>query len=173
MQSGFVQTENFAARGGGCEGPERDSPRVNRLGIGCEPKADTQIGAETDRGDQVFAGHVPHLFRRRQGRRYDRDARFIGDAVVVDIELTAVAHGCVDQSGKGRGKLVSADEHRALLTTAAQRPSAGQRLLDSRRAGAGENGAECIKDMILRRAQRVVIERLVTRARQIAGDLFR
>ena len=84
-----------------------------------------------------------------------------------------MAHGRVDQRGKGRGQLVSVDEHRALLTTTAQRSSAGQRLLDSRRAGAGENGAECIKDMILRRAQRVVVERLVTRARQIAGDLFR
>ncbi len=173
MQSGFVQAENFAARGGGRERPERDSARVNRLGIGCEPKADAQIGAETNRGDQVFAGHMAHFFRRSQRRRYDRDARFIGDAVVVDIELTAVAHGRVDQSGKGGGKLVSADEHRALLTTTAQRPRAGQRLLDSRRAGAGENGAECVKDMILRRAQRVVVERLVTRARQITGDLFR
>src|SRR6266481_4015233 len=40
MQSGFVQAENFAACGGGRERPERDSARVNRLRIGCEPKAD-------------------------------------------------------------------------------------------------------------------------------------
>src|SRR5713226_487056 len=109
MPSALVQAENFAARGSGRERPKRDSARVNRLRIGREPKADAQIGAETNRGDQVFAGHVAHFFRRSQGRRDDRDARFIGDPVVINIELTAVAHGRVDQSGKGRGKLVSVD----------------------------------------------------------------
>src|SRR6267142_1046927 len=91
MQSGFVQAENFAAGGRGREWPKRDSARVDRLGIGREPKADAQIGAETNRGNEVFAGHIANFFRRSQGGRDDRDARFIGDAVVVDIELTAVA----------------------------------------------------------------------------------
>ena len=83
-----------------------------------------------------------------------------------------MTHGRVDQRGKSRGKLVSGHEYRAFLTCAAQSPRAGERLLDSRRAGAGENSPKRIKNMLLGRAQRVVIERIKSRARQIAGDLF-
>src|SRR4029077_16459415 len=84
----------------------------------------------------------------------------------------AVTHGRVDQRGKGCRKLVSVDEHRTLQAATAQCSSARQRLRDSRRAGSGENGAECVEDMILGRAQRVAVKRLVTRTRQIAGDLL-
>src|SRR5438445_2016941 len=50
MQPGFIQAENLSARGGGREGPERDSARVNRLRLGCEPKAVAETGAGTHSG---------------------------------------------------------------------------------------------------------------------------
>ena len=60
--AGFVQAENFAARGRGREWPERDSARVHRFRIGREPKTNAEIDAEANRGDEVFAGHFARLF---------------------------------------------------------------------------------------------------------------
>jgi len=84
-----------------------------------------------------------------------------------------VAHGRIDQRGGGRGQLLSGNQDRALLAGAAQRLGAGERLRDPRGAGAGENGSEGVKNMFLGRPQRLGIEGVKPRARQIARDLLR
>ncbi len=168
----FVQVKNFSATGRGGEWTEGDSARVHRFRIGRQAETDAEIDAEANRGDKIFAGNFADFLRQREGGGDYRDGRFISDAVVVDIELAAVAHGGVDQRRRSRGQSLAGDEDRAFIGSAAQSLRAGERLLDPRRAGAGENRSEGVKDMFLGRAQRVVIERVETGARQIAGDLF-
>ena len=121
---------------------------------------------------KVFAGNFAGFLRQCEGGWDDGDAGFVGDAVVVDVEFAAMTHGGVDQRSRSRRQFFSSDEDRTFITAAAQCDCAGERLRDPRRAGAGENRPEGVKDMLLGRAQRSVIERVEAGARQIAGDLF-